>query len=144
MTVIPFTPNAAQGCSWSPHEPAALVSIYEAYAARGEASAWDVGVTELGEPQFYILGPAPDLDCAVAISRVGRLYVCEDGAGQVLDESVSFNTIVSRAKAPAGRGKAASLGLTTLAVAVEERMHTLLLEFEDILIRLPPQLAALV
>lgn len=70
--------------------------------------------------------------------------MCEDGAGQVLDESVSLDTIGSRAKAPAGRGKVASLGLTTLAVAVEERMHTLLLEFEEILIRLPPQLAALV
>ena len=62
MTVIPFTPNASQGCSWSPHKLAALVSIYETYATRGEASAWDVGTTELGEPQFYILGPAPDLD----------------------------------------------------------------------------------
>ena len=43
---------------------------------------WDVGVTEIGDPQFYLLGPPPHEECILCISRLGRVYVLEDGAGQ--------------------------------------------------------------
>src|SRR5215212_3851550 len=104
MNVVPFTPKMARSLrSWSPHELETLVSIYEAHRARGEASGWDVGATDYDDPQFYILGPGPDLDCIVAISRVGCIYVLENGTGQLLDESPSLETLAIRAKMPPAR-----------------------------------------
>ena len=38
--------------------------------AAGEASGWEVGVTENGDPQVYLIGPPPDHDCILCISRV--------------------------------------------------------------------------
>ena len=37
------------------------------------------GTTEHGDPQVYLIGPPPDYDCILSISRLGRLYVIEDG-----------------------------------------------------------------
>jgi hypothetical protein len=34
----------------------------------------------------FLVGPPPDYDCITSISRLGRLYVIEDGAGRVLFE----------------------------------------------------------
>ena len=42
--------------------------------------------TERGDPQVFLLGPPPDYDCILSISRLGRLYVIEDGNGRVLFE----------------------------------------------------------
>ena len=150
MTVVPFTPRVATTSSaqpsgpWSAQELATLVSIYEAHAAAGDASGWDVGATEVGDPQFYILGLAPDLDCAMTISRVGRLYVRENGAGQVLDEDPSLTALAARARTPATVRGRLTLGLAALAFAVRERTDALLMESEEVLLRLVPQLATLV
>ena len=115
MTVVPFVPNAAS--SWSAHELATLLSIYGAMAERGHASAWAVGATELGDPQFYVLGTGSDGDCATAISRVDRIYVREDGVGQVLDESASLEAVADRAKGPAKSRRVASVRARLTLVA---------------------------
>ena len=72
MTVAPFVPNGAQSSrSWSAHELATFLSIYKVMAERGDASAWVVGATELGDPQFYVLGTRLDGDCATAVAEWG-------------------------------------------------------------------------
>ena len=151
MNVVPCTPKTARGLrSWSPQELETLVSIYESHEARGDASAWDVGATELEDPQFYILGPAPDLDCIVLVSRVGRIYILENGSGQVLDEGLSLEMLAERAKMPAGEVRPASLltritlGLAALRLVVEEKVEPILVESEELVLRLAPQIAALV
>lgn len=150
MNVVPFTPRTAQGLrSWSATELETLVSVYESHAARGDACAWDVGATEYADPQFYVLGPAPDLDCVVAISRVGRTYVLENGTGQLLDESTRLETIAARAKMPAKLGAPSLLARLTFSLAafrlaIEEKIEPILVESEELVLRLAPQLAALV
>lgn len=150
MNVIPFMPAASDLRSWSPHELEALVSVYDAHAVRGDAASWDVGATELEDPQFFILGPAPDLTCIVAISRVGRIYVLENGTGQVLDEGTSLDRVVSRAKTvateckPLGLIARLTVVVTAIRVAFEERIEPVLAESEEVLLRIAPQLAALV
>ena len=150
MTVVPFPPVSSHSLrSWTQHELDALMSVFEAHAARGEASGWDVGATELGDPQFYVIGPAPDLDCLVTISRVGRLYVLENGAGHVLDESTAIEPLAATAKT-AAHSKPVSLiarmmlGLTALRVAFEEKIEPLVVESEELLLRFAPQLAAMI
>ena len=124
--------------------------MYESHAARGDASAWDIGATELEDPQFYVLGPAREFDCVVAISRIGRIYVLENGIGKVLDEGSSLETLAALAKMPVARRRIASLaarltlGLMALRFAVEEKIEPILVEGEELLLRFAPQLAALV
>jgi hypothetical protein len=127
-----------------------VVAVYEAHAARGEASGWDVGATDYDNPQFYILGPGPDLDCIVAISRVGRIYVLENGTGRLLDESASLETLASRAKMPAARLRHVpllariTLSLAAFKLALGEKAEPILVESEELLLRIAPQLAAFV
>jgi hypothetical protein len=150
MNVVPFTPKTCPSRrSWSSHELETLVSIYESHAARGEGFAWDVGATELDDPQFYIIGPAPELDCLVAISRVGRIYVLENGTGHVIDEESSLEALAVRAKMPRTTHKMSlmariMLGLAALRVTVEEKIEPVLVESEELLLRFVPQLSALV
>ncbi len=150
MTVVPFTPGTARSPrSWDADELERLVGIFAVHASNGDASAWDVGATELEDPQFYILGPAPDYDCIVAISRVGRTYVLENGSGQVVAEDRSLDTIAARAERVVGQRKRASLtarvvlAVGALRLAVEEKLEPLYLESEELLLRVVPQLAAL-
>jgi hypothetical protein len=150
MTVIRFTPAASALRSWSPRELETLVSVYDAHAARGDASSWDVGATELADPQFFVLGPAPEHECIVAISRVGRIYVLENGIGRMLQEGTSLDSVVARAQAPVSECKPLGLIarvtviLTAIRVALEERIEPFLAESEEVLLRVAPQLAALV
>jgi len=150
MNVVPFTLKTSTSLrSWSSHELETLVSVYESHAARGDACGWDVGATELDDPQFYIIGPAPELDCVATISRVGRIYVLENGAGQLIDEGSSLETIAARAKMPTRKDKASLLarvmfGLTAFRITIEERIEPILVESEELLLRFAPQLAVLV
>jgi hypothetical protein len=109
-----------------------------------------MGVTELDDPQFFVLGPAPDRDCIMAISRVGRIYVLENGTGAVLADSPSLATVLAAAKTAVGSRRRVGLagrlvlGLAAVRVAVEERFEPLLAESEELLVRVAPQLAAFV
>ena len=55
-----------------------------------------MGVTEIGDPQFYLLGPPHD-ECILCISRSAAVYVLEDGAGQVLFEHNSLSLLAEQA-----------------------------------------------
>jgi hypothetical protein len=87
MNVVKFPPVALQATDgWQSAELQQFLAVSSGAIAAGEASGWDVGVTERGDPQVFLVGPPPDYDCILSISRLGRLYVIEDGAGRVLFE----------------------------------------------------------
>ena len=150
MTVIPFPPHTLRGMrGWDQGELDALVEIFAAYAARGLAGRWDLGATECDDPQFYVLGPAPDEDCILSVSRVGRIYVLDDGAGRLLADDPSLDVISAAAMARARRWKRVPLlgralvALGTMRLVIEEKLEPILFETEELLIRAAPQLAAL-
>lgn len=149
MSVVPFTPDGPRDVrSWTPQELQTLISVYDAHGARGDASSWAVGATELEDPQFYILGgAATHLDCILTISRVGRIYVLENGTGHVLYETPSLEVLGAHAKAPITRNSSIwgriTVGLAAVRSAVEEKIEAIFVESEELLLRVMPQLASL-
>jgi hypothetical protein len=114
----------------------------------GEASGWDVGMTEQGDPQIYLLGPPPDYDCILCISRLGGRYVIEDGSGRVLFEHDNPMLLAEQATAALRRRKAAivariAVAWCALREAVEEKTEVLMAEPMELLTHFGPQLAAL-
>ncbi|MEA2933611.1 MAG: hypothetical protein QOD74_257 [Variibacter sp.] len=86
MDVVEFPLSARTGSDWDADELRALVAVCEWAVAKGRASSWECGVTEAGDPQLYLTGPGPDFECVLCCSRLGRLYLLEDGEGGVLGE----------------------------------------------------------
>ena len=150
MTVIAFEPRLPQNDGpWRACELKQIVESLAAPLTRGEAGGWDVGVTEIGDPQFYLLGPPPQDECLLCISRLGRVYVLEDGNGQVLFEHNSLLVLAEQAKMTLRKKKAqimARVGLAWCAIrgAFEEKLEAMGVEGEEALAHCVPQLAALV
>jgi hypothetical protein len=149
MTVIAFAQKKAQASgAWRASELDQLVGSFAAELAGAEAASWAAGATETGDPQFYLLGPPPDEECILCVSRLGRTYVLEDGAGRILFEHVSFELLADQAKAFL-RGKRAALWAQVTVLwgamrqALEEKIEPILAEGEDVLMHFAPQLAAL-
>ena len=149
MTVIRFprtSPPTPSG--WPAVEMQQIVAACSGAIAAGEASGWETGVTEQGEPQVYLIGPPPAYDCILCISRVGRSTVIEDGRGQVLLEQDGSRLLAEHALAALRRRKAAVLAQVAVAwhalrEAFEEKTEALTAESMEVLTHLAPQLAAL-
>jgi hypothetical protein len=114
-----------------------------------DLSGWEVGMTECGDPQLYLLGPAPDHDCVLSISRLGRLYVLEDGKGSVLFEHDNLAQLAEQTCNVLRRRKAevvAQFAICWCAVRefFEEKVEPILAEPMEVISHLAPQLAALV
>jgi hypothetical protein len=146
MTVIAFKPRGNR-----PHwRPAEVAQIVEAVAPRRGtelAGRWEVGTTEIGEPQFYLLGPPPDEECVLCISRLGHLYVLENGAGQVLFEHNSLVVLAQQAKTVLLKKKSqivARVGVLWCAARelFEEKLEPIAGESEELIAHIVPQLAA--
>ena len=117
--------------------------------ASGEASGWEIGITETGDPQVYLLGPPPDYDCILSISRLGHRYVLgererhawcfehrqPDAAGG------AGHAVLSRRKAEI----IARMAVVWCAIreAFEEKTEAMLAEPIELLTHVAPQLAAL-
>jgi len=149
MTVIAFAPREvhADG-AWRACELDRFVRAFAVELERGDASGWDTGATEIGDPQFYLIGPPPEHDCILCVSRLGKLYVLEDGAGHLVFENADFELIARQAKALLKAGKARLLAQVFLAWgalrhAFEEKVEPLLVEGEEMLTHVAPQLAAM-
>ena len=98
MTVIAFQPKVLQlDGPWRTGELNTIVERLAPESSRGGARRWDVGITDIGDPQFYLLGPPHD-ECILCISRLGRLYVLEDGHGQLLFEHNSLLALAEQAR----------------------------------------------
>jgi hypothetical protein len=115
----------------------------------GSIGSWAVDATEDGWPQLYVLGPAPDHDCILSVSRLGRLYIVEDGGGQVLLEHDSLLRVAERIRAALRRrraGMAARIAVAWCAVQefFEEKREPVIAESGEIVAHVAPQFAALV
>lgn len=149
MTVIAFRPNVPQpDGSWRAGEIKAIVRNVTPALGGGAAGGWDVGATETGDPQFYLLGPPPHEECILCISRLGRVYVLEDADGQVLFEHNSLAVLAEQARSVLQKKKAqivarAALIWCSLREAFEEKLEAVVGEGEELLAHVAPQLAAL-
>jgi hypothetical protein len=149
MNVIDF-PRASEGVSqgWQSGELTKLTNACAASMSKGDISTWEVGQTDYGDPQLYLLGPAPEQDCILSISRLGRVYVLEDGKGQVLFENTNLVLLADEACCTLRRRKAELIAkLTVCWCAVreffEEKVEPVLAEPMEIVTHFAPQLAAL-
>jgi hypothetical protein len=149
MTVIAFAPKQRQqDGTWQGSELCRMQATFAAELASGEASGWEAAATEAGDPQFYLLGPPPDEACLLSISRLGRVYVLEDGTGHVLFEHCSLERLTERAVAYLRDTKAGVIARALVVWAAvrqtfEEKLEPALAEGEDLLIHFAPQLAAI-
>ena len=149
MTILAFPARSERAPrGWRSTEIEQVLAACAGAIARGEASGWEVGNTEFGDPQLYLLGPAPDYECLICISRLGHLYVLEDGNGRVLVEDSALVAMARRLGEALARKKATIVARIALAwfvvrEAIEERTDAVLAESQEMLVHLAPQLAAL-
>lgn len=149
MKVVSFpSRKAPMPRGWQSAELHRLVEACAAYFPSGLAGGWEVGETERGDPQFYLLGPAPEHDCILSISRLGRLYVLEDGYGRVLFEHDNLVPLAEQAAAALRRKKQAILAQIAVTWCAmrefyEEKIEPAMAEPVELLTHFAPQLAAL-
>jgi hypothetical protein len=146
MTIVKF-PKDRTG--WCCSELQWLVGACGHSCSVGDISGWDTGVTELGEPQFYVIGPPPEHDCLLVVSRLGRLYVLEDGKGAILLEHDNPALMAEHLCAALRRQKLAltvRLALAWCAVRefLEEKVEPIVAEPIDVISHYGPYVASLV
>jgi hypothetical protein len=149
MNVVKFPcPDDRPAAGWPAAELRGVINACSESIASGAASGWEVGKTENGDPQIYLLGPPPDYDCILCISRLGPLYVIEDGNGRVLFEHSDPLLLAEQTTQLLRRGKAAitariAVAWCALREAIEEKTEVILAEPLELLTHLAPQMAAL-
>ena len=99
MSIVEFPQRSfpASG-AWSADELQQLIALFR---ADGETS-YATGTTEHGDPQFYLLGPAPEHECVLCVSRLAQTYVLEDGAGRLIGEAPALDGFADRGRARRG------------------------------------------
>ena len=149
MNIVEFPRRGACASSdWRPEELRQLTELFQADPAEAGIT-WDIGTTEQGDPQFYLLRTVPDYSCVLCVSRLPQGYVLEDGTGRLLGEALSlhhFAEQVARATLRGGRSLIArmTLLLCTMRLAIEEKLEPILEEGQELLVRIAPQIAAFV
>ena len=127
MTVVPFV-SRREADPWRLDELVELDRLMRLLAGRTGARSWETGVTERGEPQFYVIGPDPEQRCVTCVSRLGAVYVLEDGSGRVLAEDRCLRELVKGASRAIPRPRRiplaarAFLALCAGRAFVEEKM----------------------
>jgi hypothetical protein len=135
---------------WRQDELQQLVSLSSTHSARRGIDSWAVGKTETGDPQFYVVGKSPEFDCLMCVTRIGRLYVLEDGTGSVVAEDAHFDRIVEEATRMLAERKRLSFGARLLVGAcafravLDQKIEFMLAESMDHVSRVAPQLVAFV
>jgi hypothetical protein len=149
MTVVAFkSPAGDESGTWRHEELQQLVGIFAAHAARGDASEWTVAATEAGDPQFFVLGERPAQDCVLAISRIGRNYLLEDGEGAVIAENCNLSPIAEKATALSLSARRTSIlarvGLVWIAARhyYQAKIEPVLVEPVEVVTHFFPQLTA--
>jgi hypothetical protein len=148
MTVIEFPKSGGYPRGWQATEKNAITGACSASIAAGTASGLETGATEVGDPQFYLLGPPPRQDCILCISRLGRRYVLEDGCGTVLFVNTCMDALTQQMRTILHRKRASIVArVTVLCCCVREFFHEkvepLLVDGEEMLAHVAPQLVAL-
>lgn len=146
MSVVVFEPKQDTAV-WTEAELNTVIAALQAAVAPATGRTWETGVTESGDVQFYLLGAAPEQACELCLSRLGRLYVLEDGSGRLLFEHRNLDLVLLHAKAavsPRGRLVARMIVLwCAIRSTIQEKFEPLLVEGEELLVQVAPQLAAL-
>ena len=150
MTVVAFprVEHGKQG-TWRSSEldrllPPCAIEISQAGGNNGFA----VGTTEAGDPQLYVFGAPPDYDCVLCVTRIGNLYVLEDGAGRIVLEHTNLLAVAEKIPTAISRRKAvlaAKLALLWAACrqTFEEKIEPVWAESMEFATHFSPQLAAL-
>jgi hypothetical protein len=143
MSVVAFE-RKQDGGEWSEKELSTLVAAL--CAAPGSGREWEIGMTERGDAQFYLLGPLPDQVCEMCVSRVGGRYILEDGSGRLLFEHRNLEFVALHAKATVPSTSWLMVRGITLWCAIRNTIHEkvepLLVEGEELFVQFVPQLAA--
>ena len=146
MSVLTFQ-RKLDGELWSDTELQTLLAALNAAIGPEGGRGWETGMTEKGDPQFYLLGPLPEQACRLCVSRVGRRYILEDGAGRLVFEHQSLPLVALHAKAAVSSRRWSLTARVMLAWcsvrhAIEDKAEPLLIETEELLVHLAPKLAA--
>jgi hypothetical protein len=145
MSVVAFE-RKQDVAGWTEAELNTVVTALQTALAPATGRSWETGVTENGDVQFYLLGPAPEAACELCLSRIGRLYILEDGSGRLLFEHRNLDLVVLHAKAATTSTRRFMVRAILLWCAVrntiQEKFEPLLLEGEELLVQVAPQLAA--
>lgn len=142
MNVFPFRhPTPQKG--WNTSEIQTMEAIFTPALGRGDASGWVVAQTERGDPQVYLLGPAPEQDCILCVSRLGRRYIIEDGTGGLLSERGSLLLLAEQLRLLLRNRSAAliaRIGLLWFAARkeAEEKVEPIMAEPVEILSQIVP------
>jgi hypothetical protein len=147
MTVLEFIAPARMPAGWQFSEVQKLLSGCAVSVAAGEVSGWEMGKTEAGDPQLYLLGPAPDYDCILCVSRLGGLYVLENGNGRILFEHRNLMLLSQQVRAAVCRKKMTIIAKAAILWAavrqtMEEKIEPMLAEPIELATHLAPQIAA--
>lgn len=153
MSVIVFKSRTGhEGDGWTDAERRALDAFFEARVRRDGVVEAAVVTTDLGDPQYFILGPAPACECVLSISRVSTQFVVEDGGGRVLIEVDNLAAALDAASRLRLRRDQSSLvakavlAWISLREFVEERTDAAVeeaVEAAEILAHVVPQVAML-
>lgn len=148
MTIVPF-PARELPHDWQRGEMNELLAACGEQLKKGTVAGWEVGATERGDPQLYLIGPAPDHECILCVSRLGRLYVLEDGEGRILCEHDAIGSLSEQVRHALRHKKAAIIARATVVwfaikEAIEERMDPILGEPVELLSHVAPQLVTLI
>ena len=146
MNVLTFQ-RKQDGELWSDTELQTLLAALNAAFGPEDGRGWETGTTEKGDPQFYLLGPVPEQACRLCVSRVGRRYILEDGAGRLVFEHQSLPLVALHAKAAVSSRRwslAARIVLVWCSVrhAIEDKVEPVLIESEELLVHLAPKFFA--
>ena len=146
MSIVEFPQRSfpASG-AWSADELQQLIALFR---ADGETS-FATGTTEHGDPQFYLLGPAPEHECVLCDSRLAQTYVLEDGEGRLIGETPTLDGFAVEAARAAVRGSRSlvarlALAWVTIRLTIEEKLEPIFEESQELLVRVVPQVAAFV
>src|SRR6478736_10124437 len=145
MSVVAFERKPITG-GWSESELNTIVAALSAALAPATGRQWETGTTENGDVQFYLLGSLPDQACELCLSRIGRQYILEDGAGRVLFEHRNLDLVVLHARAAVPSTSWLMVRMIILWCAIRsvlhERIEPMLAESEELLVQWALQLAA--
>src|SRR6478752_531544 len=140
MSVVAFERKQDAG-EWSESELSTIVVALNTALARGTGCAWETGMTEKGDAQFYLLGPLPDQACELCVSRIGGRYILEDGSGRLLFEHQSLPLVSLHAKAAvrSSQGWLVARAMLLWCITrqmIHEKVEPMLTESEDLLVQL--------
>ena len=145
MSVVAFERKQDNG-EWSEKELGILIAALGARMAKGAGRAWESGLTDQGDAQFYLLGSLPEQACELCVSRIGKRYILEDGSGRLLFEHWNLELVALHAKAAIPSTSWLMVRAITMYCAIRNAIHEkvepLLVEGEELLVQFAPQLAA--